>query len=174
MTWFFENYKTKNANSKVFADGLGPHWVHPTQAGTANASAVVLVVKSDFRSKIENRENRRNCAFEISAHIWRLGSKIIVSRALKHAETDSERFRTVWGLWRNLRTLCFWLRSLRSIEVRSTLLSPTLGVSKRQKHKVGKMFFSILPKMQMCCCMFVIWMIKFDVWKNSCNYYYYY
>ena len=69
-TSFFENDKTKNANSKAFADGLGPHWVHPTQAGTANASAVVLkVVESDFRSKIEIRENRQNYAFEISVHI---------------------------------------------------------------------------------------------------------
>ena len=103
MTWFFENYKTKNANSKVFADRLGPHWVHPTQAGTANASAVVLkVVESDFRSKIEIRENRQNYAFEISAHIWRLGSKIIVSKVLKHAENDSERFRAVWDLWNKI------------------------------------------------------------------------
>ena len=70
MASFFENDKTKNANSKVFADRLGPHWVHPTQAGTANASALVLkVVESDFRSKIEIRENRQNYAFEISAHI---------------------------------------------------------------------------------------------------------
>ena len=100
MTWFFENYKTKNANSKVFADRLGPHWVHPTQAGTANASAVVLkVVESDFRSKIEIRENRQNYAFEISAHIWRLGSKIIVSKVLKHAEINSGQFRErVWTI----------------------------------------------------------------------------
>ena len=40
MASFFENDKTKNATSKVFTDELGPYWVHPTQAGTANASAV--------------------------------------------------------------------------------------------------------------------------------------
>ena len=60
----------KNANSKAFADELGPHWVHPTQEGTANASAVILkAFESGFRSKIENRENRRNYAFEILTHI---------------------------------------------------------------------------------------------------------
>ena len=65
-----QNYKTKNTNSKIFADRLGPNWVHSTQAGTANASAVVLnVVESDFSSKIEIRENRQNYASEISAHI---------------------------------------------------------------------------------------------------------
>ena len=52
------------------------------------------------RSKVENRENRRNYTFEIVAHIWRLGSKIIVSKVLKHAGNDSERFRAVWDLWK--------------------------------------------------------------------------
>ena len=52
--------------------------------------------------------------------------------------------------------------------------TPYLKNFLHQKHKCEKMLLYTFAKMQMCCCMFVNWIIKFDVLKNSCNYYYYY
>ena len=105
MTWFMAWFFGKMNEKMQILRYLQMNWdrigctLH--KEGTANASAKVLkAFESDFRSKIENRENRRNYAFEILTHIWHLELKIIVSKVLKHAETDSERFRAVWDLWR--------------------------------------------------------------------------